>query len=125
METDNLSSNDFIEEWLNHLNLHYLIDYADENSNNQLDFYLPHHNIGILISKWKKPISVKVINKAVQLRQKLDLNEIIIIVKDISPHAKEVIDRLENELNIIHPMELSWLALKFLNIKDVKIDLIN
>lgn len=101
----------FIEEWLNHFNINYYKDF--KLNNNIIDYYLDQYNVGVLIANWKKPISIKIVNKAVIILKELNLDEVYIIASDISYYANEVLDRIEEKVILLHPNGLSELAMKF------------
>lgn len=107
-------SRDFIEEWLNHLNVSYSRNYK-VNSQLKLDFYLRNQNMGILIIDWKRPISVQVINRAIQVRRNLDLDRLYLVAREISEPAKKTLQKFGKSITAVHPNGLSDIAIGLIN----------
>lgn len=109
---DELSSSYFIEEWLNSFNISFVKNLKIPRSSGTLDYSLTEHSLGILIVDWKKPISVKVINKAITvIDSNIGIDKIYIVCREISDYAFNLIGKLKYNIEIIHPFGLSEIAL--------------
>ena len=117
METtisDEIPSSYFIEEWLNNFNIAFVKDIKIPRSSGKLDYLLMEQSLGILIVDWKKPISVKVVNKAIcAIDHKLGVDKIYIVCREISNYALSLIGKLNYNIEIVHPFGLSEIALTF------------
>ncbi|MHA2502400.1 MAG: hypothetical protein ACXAE3_06015 [Candidatus Kariarchaeaceae archaeon] len=107
---DGLKTREFVQDWLNHFNYPFQVD-VKVNSKASLDFVIPEHSIGIYVIDWKRPISVQVANKAIAMRQDLDLKHLYLIAREISEPARRTLDRYSNFIVTIHPNGLSELAI--------------
>lgn len=106
----------FIEQWLTHFKLEFEKDLFGSSNNYKLDYLIPETGLGILISNWKKPISVLVVNQGLDFIKEFGLNELIIISNEISQHALEVIGRFAYPIRFLHRTELSDIAIKLVEL---------
>jgi len=109
-----LKVKDFVHEWLNHFNISFQSE-VKVNSTLSLDYYIPNLRIGIFIVDWKRPISVQIANKAIQLQRELDLTALYLISREISEPAQKSLDRFGDNIIAIHPNGLSELAISLAN----------
>ena len=116
IESEDLQVQNFIDEWLNHWNLTHKKSVEAISEKLNIDYILPCTATGILVSDWKKPFSVQALNKALRAYDELNLSELIIISRQVSEHALDTIQRIKINISVIHPLNLSELAMKFVNV---------
>ena len=85
-----METKEFVVDWLNHFNYMYQED-VPLNSSVKLDFLVDSHSLGIFIVDWKRPISVQMINKAIQLHMKFQLRHLYLIATQISEPATKTL----------------------------------
>ncbi|MEK9716605.1 MAG: hypothetical protein VW394_07580, partial [Candidatus Heimdallarchaeota archaeon] len=56
--------------------------------------HIPSLNIGVLIIDWKRPISIQIVNKAIQILRELKLTTLYLISKEISDPAQKKSDEI-------------------------------
>ncbi len=105
-----------IEEWIIFNRFEMKKNYKVGKGQIGLTYYLPEIRVGIVITKWKRPITISVIHKVMRVRQWLDLEAVILVTKKISNVAKETVDRSKENIHIITLDRLSDLAI-FLSTK--------
>lgn len=105
----------FIKEWLNHFNIHYDTNITNPNSC-KLDYFITQSNMGIIINEWNKPISVKIINQAVNTKEQLALKELIVVCESIGDYALALSKKMNNGVKIILNQNLSDLAVEIANL---------
>ncbi|MHA2248837.1 MAG: hypothetical protein ACXAD7_00680 [Candidatus Kariarchaeaceae archaeon] len=115
-----IATPEFIEEWLHHFAILYEKEIAVPNMAIKMDYLLPHYSKGIFISRWKRPISVQLVNKLMSALDILGLNEIFIVAKKISEHAKDTLERLNIPITTVHPHGLSEIAMKLVNLSKLQ-----
>jgi hypothetical protein len=106
----------FIKEWLNHFNIHYEADIPVPSSRN-LDYFVAPSNFGIIVNEWNKPISVKIINQAINLKNELDLRELIVVCESIGDYAAARAKKMDKGVKVILNRNLSDLAVEIANMK--------
>ena len=104
----------FIKEWLNHFNIHYETDIPIPKSS-KLDYLITPSNYGIMINEWNKPISVKIINQAYNIKDELDLNELIVVCESIGDYAAAITKKMHKGVKVILNRNLSDLAVEIAN----------
>ena len=119
-ENNLIDSSVFIEEWLNHFNINYQTEIKIPNSNQKLDYYIPSANFGVVLAEWKKPISVRVVNRAINALDKLNLSELVIIAHSIGDYANSTLNRLDRPIKAILSSGLSDLAMTIASLTDIK-----
>lgn len=114
MEQNSHSCN-FVEEWLNHFNIQFKKE-VKINSKLSLDFFVERYGLGVFVVDWDRPISVQVVNRAIQIERELPVDHLYLIAREISEPARKTIDKFGNNIKTIHPNGLSELAVHFVNI---------
>lgn len=107
---------EFIGEWLNHMNITFDENIKIKSQKLTLNFLIPTVGTGILVSQWKKPFSVQALNKSLRLYDQLNLTELVIIAQQVSEHAIDTINRIKVNISIIHPHNLSELAMRLVGV---------
>jgi len=110
-----LRAHDFVIEWLNHFNVIYEAD-VELNSTLTLDFLIKQFGVGIYIVNWKRPISVQIANKAIQLQREFELDQVFLIAKEISEPARKTLGKFGKNITTVHPNGLSELAISLANV---------
>ena len=106
---ENLIIEDFIKEWLEHFNLIFNQD-IKINSELSLSYHIPSLNIGVLIIDWKRPISIQIVNKAIQILRELKLTTLYLISKEISDPAQKNLMKYGEGIIPIQPNGISEIA---------------
>ncbi len=104
----------FIKEWLNHFNIQYETNISGSDSS-KLDYFIAPSNLGIIINEWNKPISVKIINQAVNIKNELDLKELFVVCESIGDYAMAISKKMHNGVKIILNQNLSDIAIEIAN----------
>ena len=90
------------------------------NSNKKLDYYMPSDNFGLLLAEWKKPISIRVIDRAIYTLNHFDLDELIIITNSLSDYASSTLKKLDLPIKAIFSSNVSDLAMKIASLSSSK-----
>lgn len=98
---------DFLEQWFHHFNIHFVKNVTSKNVSNAIDYYLPEQKLVVLIPNWKRPIAVSVVNTAVIIYNKLQLERVIIVASKVSEFAIETVQRIKYPIQIIDEYALT------------------
>ncbi len=100
----------FIEEWVRFNSLEYIRDYKVGKGLIGLSYFIPQIKTGIIVVKWKRPLTVSIIHKALRVYNWIGLETLIIVTNSISQTAKENLTRFSENINIVLMSNLSDLA---------------
>lgn len=100
-----------IEEWLRFHQLDVISNYKVGKGMIGLTYYLPKINLGIIVAKWKRPLTISIIHKAIRVYEWLGLDSLIIVTNRVSYVASENLERSTENIQIVTIDSLSDLAM--------------
>ncbi|RMG38697.1 MAG: hypothetical protein D6732_05065 [Methanobacteriota archaeon] len=110
---------DIIEEWIQFHHLQMEKNFKVGKGFIGLTYLLPQINVGIVVTKWKRPITISVIHKVMRVKDWLNLDSIILVASKVSHVARETVERSKENVHIVTMDRLSELAI-FLSTKAIK-----
>lgn len=108
--TENIASAYFIDKWISSIGCFCERDVQIFGTDIYVDFVL-QNNIGIMIIPINNPISVQVVKNSIMVINKLHLNQLVLVAKSMSFMAKTTLNKTGYPIKIVHPNELSQIAL--------------